>query len=131
VPIRTKVDGKQPKGSSPQVKVNKTNTSQASKRNPHAPQSSFYADYVLTWDRNGKVVAKYDGPRTKSPLVKRNVWVPKVLVTNTLGPNCRCLTPSPSRDIPEVVDYRWGVVEIRNSKVQGTQDLDTFRPPRA
>jgi hypothetical protein len=86
VPTRTKVDGKQPKSSSPQVKVNKTNTSQASKPKPHAHQSSFYADYVLNWDRKGKVVAKYVGPRTKNTLVKRNVWVPKVLVTNTLGP---------------------------------------------
>jgi hypothetical protein len=35
------------------------------------------------------------------------------------------------RDTPKVVDCRWGVAEIRNLKVQGTQDLDRFRPPRA
>jgi speckle-type POZ protein len=29
---------------------------------------------------------KYVGPRTKGTLIKRNVWVPKILVTNTLGP---------------------------------------------
>jgi hypothetical protein len=85
VHIRPKVDGKQPKASS-HIKVNKTNTPQASKPKPHAPQNSFYADYVLTWDRKGKVVAKYVGTRTKNTLVKRNVWVPKVLITNTLGP---------------------------------------------
>jgi hypothetical protein len=84
IPIRSKVDGKQPKASS-QVKVNTINTSHASKPKPHASQSSFYADYVLTWDRKGKVVANV-GYRTKDTLIKRNVWVPKVLVTNTLGP---------------------------------------------
>jgi hypothetical protein len=47
---------------------------------------NFYADYVLTWDHKGKVVAKYVGPRTKGKFVKRNVWVLKVLVTNTVGP---------------------------------------------
>jgi hypothetical protein len=38
-------------------------------------------------NHKGKVVAKYVGPRTKGTLIKRNVWVPKVLVTNALGPN--------------------------------------------
>jgi hypothetical protein len=47
---------------------------------PHASQDNFYADYVLTWNH------KYVGPRTKGTLIKRNVWVPKVSVTNTLGP---------------------------------------------
>jgi hypothetical protein len=41
------------------------------------------------------------------------------------------LPPSPPRDTPEVVSCRWGVAEIRNSKVQGTQSLDRFKPPRA
>jgi hypothetical protein len=86
VPIHPKVDGKQPKSRTHQVKVNKTNTSHASKAKSHAPQSSFYTDYVLTWDRKGKVVAKYAGYRTKDTLIKRSVWVPKILVTNTLGP---------------------------------------------
>jgi hypothetical protein len=31
-------------------------------------------------------VAKYVEPHTKGTLVKRNVWVPKVLVTNAIGP---------------------------------------------
>jgi hypothetical protein len=54
------------------------------KHKPHASQdNNFYADYVLTWDHKSKVVAKYVGPRTKGTLVKRNVWAPKVLVTNT------------------------------------------------
>jgi hypothetical protein len=56
------------------------------KPKPHASQDSFYADYVLTWNHKGKVVAKYVGPRTKGTMIKRNVWVPKILVTNTLGP---------------------------------------------
>jgi hypothetical protein len=44
------------------------------------------------------------------------------------------LLPSPPRDIPEVVNCRWGIAEIRNSKVQGTQSLsghqerNTLRP---
>jgi hypothetical protein len=46
---------------------------------PHASQDSFYADYVLTWNHEGKVVAKYVGPRTKGTLIKRNVWVPRFL----------------------------------------------------
>jgi hypothetical protein len=56
------------------------------KPKPHASQDSFYADYVLTWNHKGKVVAKYVGPRTKGTMIKRSVWVPKILVTNTLGP---------------------------------------------
>jgi hypothetical protein len=59
--IRPKDVGKKPKGRSHQVKVNKTNTAHASKAKPHAPQSSFYADYVLIWNCKRKVVAKYIG----------------------------------------------------------------------
>jgi hypothetical protein len=69
----------QPKAKSNPIKLSK-------KHKPHASQDSFYADYVLTWNHKGKVVAKYVGPRTKGTLIKRNVWVPKVLVTNALGP---------------------------------------------
>jgi hypothetical protein len=35
------------------------------------------------------------------------------------------LPPSPPRDTPEVVSYRWGASRIRKSKVQGTQSLDS------
>jgi hypothetical protein len=49
------------------------------------------------------------------------------LVTSSVG----VLSPSPSKDTPEGVSCRWGVTEIRNSKVQGTQSLDRFGPPRA
>jgi hypothetical protein len=42
---------------------------------------------VLTWDHKGKVDTKYVGPHTKGTWVKRNVWVPKVLVTNAQDPN--------------------------------------------
>jgi hypothetical protein len=40
--------------------------------------------------------------------------------TPTWHASCRCLTFKSTKDIFEVVDYRWGVVEIRNSKAQGT-----------
>jgi hypothetical protein len=66
----------------PPSKPNKS----SKKPKPHASQDSFHADYVLTWNHKGKVVAKYVGPRTKGTMIKRGVWVPKILVTNTLGP---------------------------------------------
>ncbi|KAG2642404.1 hypothetical protein PVAP13_2KG274344 [Panicum virgatum] len=47
---------------------------------------SFYADYVLTRNHHGKVVAKFVGHRTWNTKVKNHVWVPKVLVTNIKGP---------------------------------------------
>ena len=47
---------------------------------------SFYADFVLTRNYRGKVVAKFVGHRTFNTKVNRCVWVPKVLVTNVLGP---------------------------------------------
>jgi hypothetical protein len=65
----------------PQSMPNKS----SKKPKPHASKDSFYADYVLTWNHKGKVVAKL-GPRTKGTMIKRSVWVPKILVTNTLGP---------------------------------------------
>ena len=34
---------------------------------------------------------------------------------------CRCLTIKPTTGIPEVVDCRQGLAEIRNAMVQGTQ----------
>jgi hypothetical protein len=72
--------------SGPQPKANTKPNKLSKKPKPHASQDSFYADYVLTWNHKGKVVDKYVGPHTKGTLIKRNVWVPKVLVTNTLGP---------------------------------------------
>ena len=47
---------------------------------------SFYADYVLTRNHHGKVVAKFVGHRTWNTKMKNHVWVPKVLVTNIKGP---------------------------------------------
>ena len=47
---------------------------------------SFYADYVLTRNHRGKVVAKFVGHRTWNTKVKSYVWVPKVFVTNIKGP---------------------------------------------
>jgi len=86
-PTCAKVNGKRPmhnnnKASHYQVKKNKTDIPSTSGTKQHASQSSFYADYVLTWNHKGK----YVGYRTKDTLIKRNVWVPNVLVTNTLGP---------------------------------------------
>ncbi|KAG2583590.1 hypothetical protein PVAP13_6KG233706 [Panicum virgatum] len=46
---------------------------------------SFYADYVLTRNHHGKVVAKFVGHRTWNTKMKNHVWVPKVLVTNIKG----------------------------------------------
>ena len=46
----------------------------------------FYANYVLTRNHRGKVVAKFVGHRTWNTKVKNHVWVPKVLVTNIKGP---------------------------------------------
>ena len=47
---------------------------------------SFYADYVLTRNHRGKVVAKFVGHRTWNTKAKSHVWVPKILVTNIKGP---------------------------------------------
>jgi hypothetical protein len=83
-PIKFK--GTQDTTNAPQSKAKANPIKSSKKPKPHASQDNFYADYVLTWNHKGKVVAKYVGPRTKGTLIKRNVWVPKVLVTNTLGP---------------------------------------------
>ena len=48
----------------------------------HAPDDS----YVLRRNNLGKVVATYVGPQTNI-YVKRSLWVPKILVTNVVGPN--------------------------------------------
>jgi hypothetical protein len=78
--------GTQVTTNAPQPKAKSNPIKSSMKPKPHDSQDSFYADYELTWNHKGKVVAKYVGPRTKGTLIKRNVWVPKVLVTNTLGP---------------------------------------------
>ena len=44
---------------------------------------------------------------------------------------CRGLSGCPPRGIPKVVGFGLGCAEIRNSKVQATQDLDRFRPQYA
>ena len=61
-------------------------TAQPKQPKAHASQSTFYASYMLKRNHRGKVVALYVGPRTKDRVIKRNVWVPKVLVTNAKGP---------------------------------------------
>ena len=61
-------------------------TAQTRQPKAHAPQCSFYASYIRKRDHRGKVVALYVGPHTRDRIVKRNVWVPKVLVTNAKGP---------------------------------------------
>jgi hypothetical protein len=50
---------------------------------------SFYADFVLTRNHHGKVVARFDCHYTFNTNLKSHVWVPKVLVTNVLGPKYR------------------------------------------
>ena len=47
---------------------------------------SYTCDYILTWDHRGKMVVKYIGAHTKKEIVKRSVWVPKSLMTNSQGP---------------------------------------------
>jgi hypothetical protein len=55
-----------------------------------------------------------------------------VLISYLLsGLNYRVLSGCPPRGIPKVVGFRLGCAEIRNSKVQTTQDLDRFRPQYA
>jgi hypothetical protein len=44
---------------------------------------------------------------------------------------CRVLSGCPPWGIPKVVGFGLGCAEIRNSKVQTTQDLDRFRPQYA
>jgi hypothetical protein len=83
-PIKFK--GTQDTTNGPQSKAKANPIKSSKKPKLHASQDNFYANYVLTWNHKGKVVAKYVGPRTKGTLIKRNVWVPKVLVTNTLEP---------------------------------------------
>jgi hypothetical protein len=70
----------------PQPKAKSNPIKSSKKPKPHASQDSFYVDYVLTWKHKGKVVTKYVGPCTKGTLIKRYVWVPKILMTNALGP---------------------------------------------
>ena len=67
-------------------KQNKLETSSKSQTQESSSHVSFYADFVLTRNHRGKVVAKFVGHRTPNTRVKSCVWVPKVLVTNVLGP---------------------------------------------
>ena len=63
-----------------------SNMPQVKQPKGHAPQATFYAEYVLKRNHFGKVVAKFVGARTKDLVMKRSVWVSKVLVTNMRGP---------------------------------------------
>jgi hypothetical protein len=83
-PIKFK--GTQDTTNGPQSKAKANPIKSSKKPKLHASQDNFYANYVLTWNHKGKVVAKYVGPRTKGTMTKTSVWVPKILVTNTLGP---------------------------------------------
>jgi hypothetical protein len=58
---------------------------QAPKTQNSSSQISFYADYVLTRNHRGKVVAIFVSHRSWNTRVKNHMWVPKVLVTNTQG----------------------------------------------
>jgi len=69
--------------SSKQDKFKTSSNLQTQKSSSHV---SFYADFVVTRNHRGKVVAKFVGHRTFNTKVKSHVWVLKVLVTNVLGP---------------------------------------------
>jgi hypothetical protein len=63
-------------------------------KDPIPLSSSYFCDYMLTWD-HGKMVVKYVGAYTKRQAMGRSVWVPKA-ITNTQGPNSiwvpKCIT---------------------------------------
>ena len=67
-------------------KQDKFKTSSKLQTQESSSHVSFYADFVLTRNHHGKVVAKFVGHRTFNTKVKSHVWVLKVLVTNVLGP---------------------------------------------
>uniref|UniRef100_A0A0A9FVV6 Uncharacterized protein n=1 Tax=Arundo donax TaxID=35708 RepID=A0A0A9FVV6_ARUDO len=69
-----------------QAKAMKKNDHHVNKAKPYASQDHFSADYVLTWNRFGKIVVKYVGSRTNNTLLKSSVWVPKTLIANAKGP---------------------------------------------
>jgi hypothetical protein len=52
----------------------------------HASQESISSSYVLRRNNLGKVVTTYVGNKPNI-YVKRSLWVPKILVANTQGPN--------------------------------------------
>ena len=58
----------------------------AYKPKAHAPHESMSSNYVLRRNNFGKVVATYVGNESNI-YVKRSLWVPKILVANTQGPN--------------------------------------------
>uniref|UniRef100_A0A0A9FAT5 Uncharacterized protein n=1 Tax=Arundo donax TaxID=35708 RepID=A0A0A9FAT5_ARUDO len=51
----------------------KKNYHHAKKAKPYASHDHFWANYVLTWNRFGKVVIKYVGPCTNNTLLKSSV----------------------------------------------------------
>jgi hypothetical protein len=51
----------------------------------HKPSPNYTCDYVVTLDRNGKMVVKYVGAYTKKAM-RKSVWVPKVYASNLQGP---------------------------------------------
>jgi hypothetical protein len=52
----------------------------------HEPSPSYYIDYMVIMDHNGKIVVKYVGAYTKKAIL-RSVWVPKVYPSNVKDPN--------------------------------------------
>uniref|UniRef100_A0A0A9BZ35 Uncharacterized protein n=1 Tax=Arundo donax TaxID=35708 RepID=A0A0A9BZ35_ARUDO len=52
----------------------------------HASQDTFDVYYVLMKDYYGHVYAKYIGPCNKHVIVKRHIWVHKIIITNIRGP---------------------------------------------
>jgi hypothetical protein len=76
-PIKFKVT--QVTTNAPQPKAKSNPIKSSKKPRPHASQDSFYANYVLTWNHKGKVVAKYVGPEQKGHSSKGMCGCPRFL----------------------------------------------------
>ena len=61
-------------------------TSMLTSPRPMHPKKSMSSNYVLRCNNLGKVIATYVG-NEPNIYVKRSLWVPKILVANTQGPN--------------------------------------------
>ena len=84
-----KIHHSTPNTPTPQPKVEKKEASKATTsakvEETTTPISrSYMCDYMLTWD-HGKMVVKYVGAYKKREIIRKSVWVPKIL-TNSQGP---------------------------------------------
>ena len=66
---------------------------------PQAPLPRCYAsDYMCCWGKDGKIVVKYVGAHKRKEIL-RSVWVPKLCVTNPLGPKSICRNTPPVEQV--------------------------------